>query len=384
MISYQTANAVASSYLSPYGQGRPPPRRSPEAHHPPCVVERTASEAPLRDPVIPTWKFWQFLDEARNARLDPHAILTRHGLPTAITRENQLPLSVLGRALSALVEEGGLELGVSLGRKWHLRNFRIFGYALLSSRTFGDFTDHWLGHFDYLGIPLDFASRVDERGWALEMTPKGTMPRSATLLSISEAATSVFPIYRQLTGQELHDCHLEIGDDDPALAERLAAATSLPVTANAGRYAFVYPVATRSQIVRPDRSVLAQLIEQQCADIASEMNTDPLLCQIRHALLLSCGRAPTLERMARDLDMSKRTLNRELARRGWTYTRAVHVYRRDYAFALLRTGEMVAKQIAFTLDFDGVESFRRAFRIWTGATVNEWCISSLGRSAPRR
>ncbi|AMK19983.1 MULTISPECIES: AraC family transcriptional regulator [Sphingobium] len=384
MISYQAANVVASSYPAPFAKDPSPRLQSSEPFPAPCLVTRSAIQGPNADPFIPTWKFRQFLEEARAAGLDPHAIMARHGLSAALTQENQLPLSTLGLALSALADEGGLKLGVSLGRKWHLRNFRIFGYALLSSRTFGDFTDHWLGHFDYLGIPLDFESRVDERGWALEMTPRGNIPRSAMLLSILEAATSVFPIYNQLTGHDLQDSYLEICDDDAALAQQLAKATTLPVMIDAGRYALVCPFASRSQIVRPDRLVLTQLIDQQCADIAVEMKGDALLCRLRHALLLSCGRPPKLERMACDLDMSKRTLNRALAQRGWTYTKAVHVYRRDYAFALLRSGEMVAKRIAYTLNFDGVESFRRAFRIWTGATVNEWCFRNLGRSAPRR
>lgn len=336
------------------------------------------------DASVSTWKLLRFIDEAHKYDLCVADALRAHDIKFETLKRRHLPLSRICAAMNALATIAGPGIGVSLGHRWHLREFRIVGYALLSSRTYGEFSDYWMGHFDYLGIPLEFRSRVDPDGWALEMSARGCLTDEALVLCVAEACASVRPIYTQLTGEKMSDTRVELAIADESLAEQLSDALGVEVAAGCSRTALVSGSAIRATPVSPDQAVLMEMCEKQCGGIAPELEEDELLKKVRRELLLSCGRPPKLGDTAKRLGMSKRSFNRALQQRGRTYTELVHLYRRDLSFELLRTGELCAKKIAFALSFDGVESFRRAFRNWTGTTVNEWCMSELRILPPRQ
>jgi AraC-like DNA-binding protein len=110
---------------------------------------------------------------------------------------------------------------------------------------------------------------------------------------------------------------------------------------------------------------------------------DGLVAQLRQVLLLSAGHAPTLEQAAKALHLSKRSLNRALARVGWKFTDVIACYRRDVAIALLKTNETTIKEIAAVVGYSDPDSLRRAFREWTGMSIVDWSRKHTGVAPPR-
>lgn len=334
---------------------------------------------------LSTWKLIEFLREARLRGIAITPELNRHGVMMADIAEwgDTVPFAMARRAFEALAEAVPPDFAVSLGRKWHLREFGLFGYALLSCRTFGEFTDHWIGHFDFLGIPMNFRSVVDKEGWRIEMKPKDTLSDGAIRICVEEACASVFPIFEQLTGGVLKAKRVDITVGTSGYSEQLGALLDTTVRSGAARNALVLDPAYRSKVIEIGEGVLRDFCNRNCGAIAAALTGDPLLDKLRDIMLMSCGRPPALEVAAIQLGVSKRTLNRALATHGWTYTAASHCYRRDYALELLKMREVAAKEIAFILGYGGAESFRRAFRKWTGETVGDWTRAAIGCAPPR-
>ena len=79
-----------------------------------------------------------------------------------------------------------------------------------------------------------------------------------------------------------------------------------------------------------------------------------------------------LERVARRLATSTRTLQRRLGEAGTTFQALVDEVRRAAAVRLLRDRERTILAVAFELGYADLQGFYRAFKRWTGQTPAEW------------
>ncbi|MDC0746640.1 AraC family transcriptional regulator [Polyangium mundeleinium] len=84
------------------------------------------------------------------------------------------------------------------------------------------------------------------------------------------------------------------------------------------------------------------------------------------------GERPSLAKVARELSLSTRTLQRRLGELGVSYQHVLDDVRHHTALRLLRTDDVDVNEIAFLLGFDEVNSFTRAFRAWEGTTPHRW------------
>jgi AraC-like DNA-binding protein len=84
------------------------------------------------------------------------------------------------------------------------------------------------------------------------------------------------------------------------------------------------------------------------------------------------GERPSVEKVAQELAVSPRTLQRKLAEAGVTYQTLLDEVRHDTALRLLRAHELDITEVAFLLGFEELNSFSRAFRNWEGTTPHRW------------
>jgi AraC-like DNA-binding protein len=84
------------------------------------------------------------------------------------------------------------------------------------------------------------------------------------------------------------------------------------------------------------------------------------------------GERPAVERVARTLGMSGRTLQRRLTELGTTYQELLDDVRRRSARRLLAQTDLEASEVAFLLGFEEMNSFTRAFHDWEGTTPIRW------------
>jgi AraC-like DNA-binding protein len=90
-----------------------------------------------------------------------------------------------------------------------------------------------------------------------------------------------------------------------------------------------------------------------------------VVTSVRSLLSAHDRELPSLERVARELGMSVRTLKRKLAEEGTTYSVLVDEVQVGRAALLLRSGCSV-DEIADRLGYSDAANFTRAFRRWTG------------------
>ena len=109
---------------------------------------------------------------------------------------------------------------------------------------------------------------------------------------------------------------------------------------------------------------LAQMVQQ----ITREKPTSSRL----RTLLLSRRTPSQLDEAARFLGMSARTLRRHLAQEGSSFQRIADDVRLDLAASYLREERRPIKEVGLELGFGSVSAFRRAFKSWTGMTIQQF------------
>ena len=84
------------------------------------------------------------------------------------------------------------------------------------------------------------------------------------------------------------------------------------------------------------------------------------------------GERPSVEKIAKQLGMSSRTLQRRLEGEALTYQGLLDEVRRDSARRLLADTDVDPEEVAFLLGFAEANSFNRAFQAWEGITPKQW------------
>jgi AraC-like DNA-binding protein len=84
------------------------------------------------------------------------------------------------------------------------------------------------------------------------------------------------------------------------------------------------------------------------------------------------GERPAVEKVAKSLGMSPRTLQRRLGELGTTYQKLLDQVRHRSARRLLSKTDLGPAEVAFLLGFEEQNSFTRAFHGWEGTTPVRW------------
>src|SRR5206468_7403809 len=90
---------------------------------------------------------------------------------------------------------------------------------------------------------------------------------------------------------------------------------------------------------------------------------------------------PAIEHVARELHVSKRTLQRRLTEEGITFQQLMEEARRELAQHYLLHSSLELNETAYLLGYEDANSFFRAFHEWEGTTPGQWRM--LQNRAPR-
>jgi transcriptional regulator GlxA family with amidase domain len=103
-----------------------------------------------------------------------------------------------------------------------------------------------------------------------------------------------------------------------------------------------------------------------------EKAKDDLCSAVERAAYKTLTQGITLEDVARELNMSGRTLRRRLSAGGMSFEALVENVRKTRALSLLTHSGVAVERIAIETGYSDVRNFRRAFKRWTGVSPSEY------------
>jgi AraC-like DNA-binding protein len=159
----------------------------------------------------------------------------------------------------------------------------------------------------------------------------------------------------------------------PAHARQIERALECPVVFGHACNELHYP---REWLDRPPHManpITAAQMSESCERLVQEITWQAgLTRRVYEEITKTPGRFPSIEQVASSLYMTSRTLSRKLAAEGTTFSDLLARVRHALALDYLRTTRLSMDDIAAALGYGDANSFRQAFRRWSGKSPTEY------------
>ena len=130
--------------------------------------------------------------------------------------------------------------------------------------------------------------------------------------------------------------------------------------------------------MRRDEAALQRMLQRALLLTVRPYRRDRLLVEkVRQALAEHPEHSRNADDLAAWLNLSARTLHRQLKEEGASLQQLKDAVRRDMATDLLLRTQRPIKQIAAEVGFQNEKSFMRAFKGWTEQTPEEFRLARL-------
>ncbi len=255
--------------------------------------------------------------------------------------------------------------GLRVARYIHASNIHALGYALMASRTLGEFCQRLERYF---AIVSQSAVLRVERG---DTSVRLRIRHLASLCGETEDAflAFLFRFMRLLLAHPLSATRACLVRECPAggpapyieafgIAPEFGCADSL----------LEFPADVIDEPLAGSCPDLAQFNDRIASECLAKLNRSDIVARTRAAIVeqLSRGHA-TRAHIARELGLSQSALQQRLTERGTSFHQLLDETRSELALGYLRQPGLSITEIAFLLGFTDASNFTRAFRRWTGA-----------------
>lgn len=306
------------------------------------------------------------------AGVDVGAVLKKAGLPEDLLNRRKITLTE--EAYYRFLETVGLvagnpDLPIQLASGSQIQAFSAPIFAAWCSPN-GKVCLERLARYKKLIGPMEL--QLEEQGDTLSAAwvpgnPSLTLP---AFLVQSETAF-LLAMLRKATGEKIlpREIQLQPGCASPALE---AFAGRPFITGDRNRMTFArkdmeLPFISRNEALW---DYFEPEMNRRLADLEVDESTSG---RVRSALTeLLPGENFSIGDAARKLGLSTRTLQRKLAEEGTSFQKQVNSIREVLALHYLDNTDMSTSDIAYLLGYAELNSFLRAFTVWTGKTVSQW------------
>ncbi len=311
-----------------------------------------------------------FLDQSASDDSQRQSLLTAAGLSAGQLqgRGRTLPLALVLRALKAI--------DASLLPGWHVTpalaieaaQHGPLGLAVVSAADVESALDT-LVRFEPTRAPWTLIRRYRESDdLVIEIVARLPLGVAGELL-MEINMLALASLVGQVLGRHRHAMALVLPQRyrawDDQLRDQFAGALEFGI----GRHSLRIP-----QALLPHPCLLADpelhdIMVARCKTLAGAGGPGGgLVNQVRQILMDRSGHPPGLTTLARQLNLSARSLNRCLARDGTRYQALVDEVRQTLARELLWHSDLTIEQIAQRLGYRDPANFNRAFRRWFGVS----------------
>lgn len=208
----------------------------------------------------------------------------------------------------------------------------------------------------------------DQENVILTMTPLADLPGERYFLVESFFAAAVTAI-GELVGSDLEGCRIEFAFEPQMPVEVYERYLRLPVAFGKPANRLIGPRAAADQPLVAAENAVAEMYVRQCGALLRERDkTVSYVSEVRRVLMGARGRIPNEHEVARQLNVSGRTLRRRLYCEGHSFQDILDDVRNRLAKAYLGETTLSIAEVGTLLGFEDAANFRRAFRRWNGCS----------------
>ncbi|MGW5108383.1 AraC family transcriptional regulator [Nocardia sp. NPDC004123] len=283
-----------------------------------------------------------------------------------------------------LVRELGArpDLGLEVGRRYRITTFGIFGFACVSSPTLGEAISLALRYLELSFTfcipaarwrPGEFMARIhDER-----------VPADVRRFLVERDVTAMFQMLSDLMGHRVELLRADFDFEPPPDLRLYTEIYGLTPNFEAEHNVFTMDPAILEQPLPQANEHTWAMCLAQCTELVSRRRARTGIAAEVRALLVPRGGLdgfavpPGIDSVARDLNMSTRTLRRHLDAAGTSYRQLLDEVRRALAEEMLTATPLSVSDVAIRLGYAEASTFIHAFKRWTGTTPSAYRRGAL-------
>ncbi|MFQ3363817.1 MAG: AraC-like DNA-binding protein [Candidatus Azotimanducaceae bacterium] len=265
------------------------------------------------------------------------------------------------------------DLCLLAGMQIQISDYGILGYAMKSAQTLSQAL-HLASKYRQTAVPLmnvNFALEGDLYAVILENT-SGLAQGMFSLLVEELMATFPRVIY-QLTGEEILARKVELSYPNPGHMHSYQKIFSCLPNFDANRCVFAFSAkALALPLLAKDANML-ELLDRRCQDLLDFAGvTKGLSHNVTRLLLQQLSSVNSANDICSLLNISERTLRRNLAKENTSFQALLDDVRQRFAEDCLRTTTLSVQEVAELVGYTEASNFRRAFHRWTGRTPDNF------------
>ncbi|MGY2083997.1 AraC family transcriptional regulator [Blastococcus sp. SYSU DS0539] len=272
-------------------------------------------------------------------------------------------------------------LGLAAGVRYRLTTYGIWGFALLSSRTFRE--SHEVGmRFLDLTYALTRISAEERDGEVALFYDDLDLPEPVRRFVLLRDMSATVEIWRETLGRPVVPRRVALRMPAPPDPAPYEAALGVRPTFGAPRSLLAFDAGLLDEPLPHAAPLTAASCAAQCRELLERRHArHGISGRVRDVLLGEPWRMPGQEEVAAALHLSVRTLRRHLDEEGTSYRAVLDQTREHLAEELLLTAGLSVEQVAERLGYAEASSFVHAFRRWKGLTPGRWARAARAGSA---
>ena len=254
------------------------------------------------------------------------------------------------------------------GLRVHLTAFRMYGLAILSCPTPRKAIDFAL-RYRLLAAPVtEIAFREEGRRaiWMISPPLHASVDAKLARFLVEFQMGILVSVHRDVNGATFVPIEVDFSHEQLDSSSSIKAIYGARVQYSQPQSRFVFDASwlDKAPVLGNQATFLA--LVALCNRMLRDLNLHTGVAgSIRRHLMASASRAPKLEGIAAELNMSGRTMRRKLREEKTSFRAVVDELRAHLAKRYLRDSRMTVEDIAEALGFSDAANFRRAFRRWT-------------------
>ena len=298
----------------------------------------------------------------RLARITPAQLATPGGHITAWQME-----LLSGAAMQELDDEA---LG-AFSRKLPWGSYGMLARASLSSPTLGVALKRWCRHHALLAD--DIVLRVSVAGDSAAVTIEETTPGTVGEFGLVHVLRNIHGLACWYVDSRIALQGARFPFDAPPHADAYPLMFPGPIQFNAAQAEIRFDAHYLALPLRRDEKALTHMLKRALPLTVRQYRRDRMLVQqVRQALSTPAVQVHNAETLAAVLNMSPRSLHRQLHEEGASLQQLKDQVRFERAKDLLLRTSKPIKQVAAASGFRNEKSFIRAFRQWAGRSPSEF------------
>ena len=312
------------------------------------------------------------VNDLRQHGANADGLLEEVGLRRAVVSDpdNRIPYAaVLALIERAATTVGDASYGLRLGAAQEARDSGLLGFLMLNSATLLDAITNAQRYFRVVGEGEDI--EVERMGPHVTLRFRETDRALRGLRHHSDyIAAIIVRACRDMTRKRVSPVRAEFMHGRPNARVAYPDYLGCPVKFQAEWDALVYDAETMRLPVIGADSKLFKVLERACQKIIGPTpKKQDILYQVRELVIDGLAKGTVqFDDVARELNMSSKTLERRLADRKTTFSALLDEIRSGLAKHYLTDTDLRLEQIAYLTGYSEPAALVRAFRRWTRTT----------------